>query len=69
MPDLETLLRDVRPCLVRVPGQQQAVGHREPGVVRGERVVVSAQIVQSGQSRLRTAQRSGNIGWKSVVRR
>ena len=53
------LERDVRPRLVRVPGQQQPLGDAEARVVLGQRV----------HRRLRTAHRSGKAASKSVVRR
>ena len=53
------LERDVRPRLVRVPGQQQPLGDAEARVVVGQRV----------HRRRRTAHRSGKAASKSVVRR
>ena len=53
------LERDVRPRLVRVPGQQQPLGDAEARVVVGQWV----------HSRRRTAHRSGKAASKSVVRR
>ena len=53
------LERDVRPRLMRVPGQQQPLGDAEARVVVGQWV----------HRRLRTAHRSGKAASKSVVRR
>jgi hypothetical protein len=50
---------DIRPGLMRVPGQQQPVGDPELGVV-------PSKVVHSS---LRTAHRSGKIGVNRVVRR
>ena len=60
LPRLELpLAPDVRPRLMRVPGQEQPLGDAELRVVLRERV----------QSSLRTAQRSGKNGLCSVERR
>ena len=73
------LERDVGPRLMGVPGEQEPVADAEHRVVARERVGAAAQVLRrerAGRGRLgaahscdRTAQRSGNIGRKSVVRR
>lgn len=58
-----TLLRieaDIRPSLMRVTGEENALGHAEPRVVRGER---------RGQRWLRISHKSGKNGLSSVVAR
>ena len=59
----------VGPRLVRVPGQQEPLGHPEAGVVRRQRVGRVGETVEGDHSSLRMAQRSGNTGIDSVVRR
>ena len=60
---------DIRPGLVRVPGQQQAIGHAKARVVRGQGVGRGRQACQRDHSSLRMAHRSGNTGVDRVVRR
>ena len=76
---LAALERHVGPRLVGVPGEQEPVGDAEHRIVARERVGAPAQVLRreragsrrpgAAHSCDRTAQRSGNIGWKSVVRR
>ena len=65
----QSLARDVRPGLVGVSAQEQALSYAEARVVRRQRIGWLAQVFRPHQSRLRTAQRSGNNGWNNVVRK